>query len=106
NVVFTQAPTCFGDCDGEVIIDNPGGMGPYNITLSGPTNNSYTEGNGPPDDMNTNDLCAGTYTYVTTQQNGPCTNTGTFVIPDGPPCCEVSATGTDLLCNGDNSGSA
>lgn len=106
NVVFTQAPTCFGDCDGEVIIDNPGGMGPYNILLTGPTTSTYTEGNGPPDDMNANDLCAGTYTYTTTQQNGTCTNTGTFIIPDGPPCCEVSATGTDLLCNGDNSGSA
>ncbi|MBD3637745.1 MAG: gliding motility-associated C-terminal domain-containing protein [Crocinitomicaceae bacterium] len=105
-VTFTQAPTCFAGCDGEVIIDNPGGMGPYQITLSGPTNNTYTEGNGGPDDMNANDLCAGTYTYTTVQQNGNCSNTGTFVIPDGPPCCEVSATGTNLICNGDNSGAA
>ncbi|MBD3637481.1 MAG: gliding motility-associated C-terminal domain-containing protein [Crocinitomicaceae bacterium] len=105
-VVTTWAPSCFGASDGGVIIDNPGGMGPYNITVTGPVTDTYTEGNGPPDDLNIDDLPAGTYTYTTNQQNGNCTNTGTFTIAPGPPCCEVDASSVDVLCNGDATGSA
>ncbi|UKN01759.1 gliding motility-associated C-terminal domain-containing protein [Paracrocinitomix mangrovi] len=103
-VSLIYAPSCFGASDGGVTIDNPGGQGPYNVVVTGPVTASYTEGNGPPDALDIDDLPAGTYTYTTTQQNGSCTNTGTFTIPDGPPCCEITATATDVICNGGSTG--
>ncbi|MBI3133202.1 MAG: gliding motility-associated C-terminal domain-containing protein [Bacteroidetes bacterium] len=97
--------TCAGLNDGSVIIDNPGGSGPYQIVVTGPVNNTYTEGNGAPDNLNISNLPDGTYTYVVTSNSG-CTVTGTFTINPGIVCCTTTASSTPALCFGQSTGTA
>ena len=104
-VTVTANVTCTGVLDGEVIIDNPGGDGPYDIILTGPVNDTYTEGNGPPDDCNIDGLLAGDYTYTTISQDG-CVLSGTFTIAAATNCCTISATSVPATCFGQANGTA
>lgn len=97
--------TCAGTNDGSVIIDNPGGSGPYDVEIFGPVNDTYTEGNGPPDDLEIDNLPDGTYTYIVTSNSG-CTVTGTFTVNPGIVCCTTTASSTPALCFGGASGTA
>ncbi len=103
--VTTTDETCLGDNDGTVIIDNPGGNGPYTINLTGPINNTYNEGNGSPDFLSVTNLPPGLYSYTTTSNTG-CTINGTFTINPGPPCCSVTATGINPSCFNGSDGTA
>jgi large repetitive protein len=97
--------TCAGVTDGNVIVDNPGGDGPYDLILTGPVNDTYTEGNGPPDDANIDGLLAGDYIVTTITQDG-CENTQTFTIGAATNCCTVTATSTPATCFGGTNGTA
>jgi gliding motility-associated-like protein len=95
--------TCDGANDGSVTIDNAPGSGPYTVDIAGPSNQSFVEPNTGGGVASFTGLPPGNYTYTVTDASG-CTYDGVFVIGVGPTCCAVTAVGTDLLCNGDNSG--
>ena len=104
--ITTVDEGCFGADDGQVTIDNLPGNGPYTVDISGLSNQTIVEGDGATDVAGPfTGLPAGTYNYTVTGTAG-CTNSGTFVINDGAPCCSVTATGTDPLCNTDANGTA
>lgn len=88
------AATC-GVCNGSIIIDPSGGVGPYTPVWNIPVV--------PPLDTLTN-LCAGIYTVVITDANGCGQN---IVIPVnnfiGPI---LSITSTDVICNDSCNGTA
>lgn len=94
---------CDGANDGSVTIDNAPGSGPYTVDITGPSNQTFVEPNTAGGVANFTGLPDGNYNYTVTDAGG-CTTTGTFTINPGPQCCSVGAVGTDLLCNGDNSG--
>lgn len=101
--VATGDETCDGANDGTVSIDNAPGSGPYTVDIAGPSNQQFIEPNTAGGVANFSGLPDGNYTYTVTDAGG-CTFTGNFTINPGPTCCTVAAVGTDLLCNGDNSG--
>ncbi|TND09336.1 MAG: hypothetical protein FD123_1423 [Bacteroidetes bacterium] len=86
---------CFGQCTGTATVTPSGGTAPYSYSWapSGGTGATASA------------LCAGTYTVTVTDANG-CTTTRTFNITQPP--AGVSATGaqTNILCNGQCTGSA
>ena len=102
-VVTPVAESCDGANDGSVTINNAPGSGPYTVDIAGPSNQQFIEPNTVGGVATFNGLPDGNYTYTVTAANG-CTYDGVFVIAPGPTCCTVAAIGTDLLCNGDNSG--
>ncbi|MBX7095201.1 MAG: gliding motility-associated C-terminal domain-containing protein [Flavobacteriales bacterium] len=102
--VTPTAETCAGYNNGSVIIDNAVGAGPYTVTITGPANPpAVTEPNTVGGTAVFNNLPDGTYTYNVVSANG-CTATGTFSINPGPPCCSVTAAGTNVTCNGGSTG--
>jgi large repetitive protein len=103
--VTPTAETCANYNNGSVIINNPAGAGPYTVNISGPTTGSVVEANTAAATANFTNLPDGNYTYTVTGANG-CTTTGNFTIGAGPVCCSVTAAGTNILCNGANTGSA
>ena len=50
--------SCAGECSGSIVIEISGGVGSYTTTCDGIAGTTF------------NDLCAGTYTCVTTDENG------------------------------------
>ena len=94
--VNTTTEACLGDNTGTATINISGGTAPYTYNIAGPTPGSNGTGN-------FTNLAPGNYTFTVTD-NGGCQITGNFVIDPGPACCTVTATGTDLLCNNDGSG--
>ncbi len=96
--------TCLGNNDGSVtIVEGAGGVGPYTYTITGgPTIPA------PNNTGNFTGLAPGTYNYTVDDNGSGCSVTGTFIINPGISCCpspiNVVLNGTDLLCNGDNSG--
>jgi gliding motility-associated-like protein len=103
--VTPTAESCNNYNNGSVIINNPVGAGPYTVSISGPTTGSVTEANTAAATASFTNLPDGTYTYTVLATNG-CTRTGTFTIAPGPVCCSVTATNTNILCNGSTTGSA
>lgn len=110
NYAMLPAPTvtpvaeiCDGANDGQVTIDNAPGSGPYTVDITGPSNQTFVEPNTGAGVATFTGLPDGVYNYTVTSANG-CTYTGTFTINPGPGCCSVGAVGTDLTCNGNNSG--
>ncbi|MEW6469697.1 MAG: PKD domain-containing protein [Bacteroidota bacterium] len=86
---------CNGQCTGTATVTASGGTPGY----------TYTWSTVPPQYTATaTGLCAGTYTCTIRDANG-CTATSTFTITQ-PPVLNVSLTGTNVLCNGGNTGSA
>jgi large repetitive protein len=58
-----QDETCFGACDGFVVVAPGGGTSPYNFSWSGPSGIVGTS-------TVVNSLCVGTYTVTVTDNNG------------------------------------
>ena len=102
-VVTPVAETCAGANDGSVTINNAPGSGPYTVNITGPSNQSFVEPNTVGGVANFTGLPDGLYNYTVTDAGG-CVFTGTFTINPGPLCCSVTAVGTNLSCNGNNTG--
>lgn len=103
--VTPTAESCANYNNGSVVIDNAAGAGPYTVSIAGPTTGSVVEGNTAGAVASFTNLPDGNYTYTVTGANG-CTTNGNFVIGAGPICCSVTATGSNILCNGATTGSA
>ncbi|MBN4065712.1 gliding motility-associated C-terminal domain-containing protein, partial [Candidatus Amoebophilus asiaticus] len=84
---------CNGACDGTASITGAGGTPPYAY--------SWSTGAVTP---NINNLCPGTYTGTVTDANN-CQTTATVTITE-PAGMIPTIAGTNLQCNGDNSGAA
>lgn len=102
-VVTPVAETCAGYNNGSVTINNAPGPGPFTVTIAGPTTGSVVEPNTVAGVANFTGLPDGVYTYTVTSAAG-CSYNGTFTINPGPPCCSVTASGTNVLCNGGTTG--
>jgi len=90
---------CFGSCNGSVVSTVTGGTAPYTFAWSPAATNS-TVGT-----TNTGTgLCAGTYTITVTDATG-CTGTRTVTITQ-PPQITLTPTQTNILCNGQCTGTA
>ena len=85
--------SCFGVCDGSIVVAPQGGTQPY----------AYSWSNGATT-PNISALCAGTYTVTVTDDNG-CTLDSTFTINE-PPQVTFTTTTTDASCFGVCDGSA
>jgi hypothetical protein len=88
-----QHVSCFGETNGSLSITASGGTLPY----------SYTWNNGATA-SNVSNLAAGTYIVTITDGNG-CTQIDDFTITE-PQLLDVTATITDVTCNGGNDGTA
>lgn len=88
---------CFGAATGSATVTGAGGTLNYTYQWDGSAANQTT--------ATASNLLAGTYSVTVTDLNG-CTSVSTAVV--GQPATPVSTTtsGTDLLCNGDGSGTA
>ncbi len=86
---------CAGDSNGSAIISVSNATFPVQFFLD---NNSTAYPNG---DL-TNILSAGNHTVIIQDALG-CLDTLDFII-NGPPALVVTGSGTNILCNGDNSG--
>ncbi|HYG52494.1 MAG TPA: T9SS type B sorting domain-containing protein [Flavobacteriales bacterium] len=102
-VVTPIAETCAGYNNGSVTINNTPGPGPFTVTISGPASGTVVEPNTALGVASFTSLPDGVYTYTVTSAAG-CGYTGTFTINPGPPCCSVTAAGTNVLCNGGTTG--
>lgn len=91
SIISTTDVSCFGGNDGEATASSTGGTTPY----------TYLWSNADADSIGSN-LIAGSYTVTVTDANG-CTSSATVTITE-PPQLTATASGTDLLCNADNSG--
>ncbi|MCG8577215.1 MAG: SprB repeat-containing protein, partial [Flavobacteriales bacterium] len=92
-------PTCFGDCDAEVLVTPTGGNGPA-WTVSWSTDPASGAGTNPGIGF-----CSGTYT-LTVFDNNLCSKDTTVIIVD-PPLLTVTVDGiVDATCNGDCDGQA
>lgn len=96
-IAITPEP-CLGDDAGSITITVAGGTGPYTYDLSGPTSSSSGTGS-------FTGLAPGLYT-ITISDATTCVVDSSFTIPPGIPCCTVTATSTDALCNGGATGTA
>ncbi|MFK8044515.1 MAG: T9SS type B sorting domain-containing protein [Crocinitomicaceae bacterium] len=96
--VFTVTPSsCYGAGDASASITLLNGQAPISFDLSGPTSATNSTGT-------FTGLTAGLYVLTVTDDDG-CTLVENFVMPQGPSCCTVSATGVDPTCNGFTNGS-
>ncbi|MDQ3110558.1 MAG: PKD domain-containing protein [Bacteroidota bacterium] len=85
---------CNGACDGFISVTISGGTGPFTTSWS-PSGGNSTTASG---------LCPGTYTCNVTDANN-CPSSYSLTITE-PPALTVSATQTDVSCNGVCDGSA
>lgn len=94
--VTTTDIDCFGNCNGSVSVDTTGTNGPGTIQwFNGGTAIPGATG------LTVTNLCAGTYSAEVT--DALCTITVTGSVAE-PTELLVTSNGTDLSCNGDNSG--
>lgn len=103
--VTPTAESCNNYNNGSVVIDNPVGSGPYTVNITGPATASFVEPNTAAGVATFTNLPDGNYNYTVTGSNG-CTTSGSFTITPGPNCCTVTASGTNILCNGGTTGMA
>lgn len=87
--------SCFGGSNGQATVTMAGGTPGF--TFSWNTTPVQTT-------QNATGLTAGTYTATVTDANG-CTSTSTTTITQ-PTALTLTANGTDVLCNGGNTGTA
>lgn len=101
-----KQPRCFNLCDGSVNIFNSGGSPPYDITiLSSPSGSvvaTYTNIPAVTTTTITN-LCAGTFSFVVTDDNG-CNRTFTTTMVQPTPVAPNGSV-TNVSCNGFCNGS-
>src|SRR5690554_1040936 len=95
--VTTTTETCGGTNQGTATITMTGGVSPFTYNITGPQTSSNATGS-------FTNLPPGNYNY-TVNTGGGCDVTGTFTIIAGPPL-PVTASGTDLTCNGSADGTA
>lgn len=103
--VTPTSESCNNYNNGSVIINNPVGAGPYTVNITGPATGSVVEPNTAGGVASFTNLPDGSYSYTVTGNNG-CTTSGAFTIAPGPLCCSVTATGTNVACNGGATGTA
>jgi len=84
---------CFGEHTGTVGGNAIGGVSPYQYNWSNGINTSSAT-----------NLAAGAYSVTINDANG-CTSTATVTLTE-PPALKLSVHTTDILCNGNNTGSA
>lgn len=90
----SSGPTCAADTNGSISITVTGGTPPY----------TFDWGNGITDEDPTG-LLAGTYTVMVSDSAG-CMGTGQAVTLTAPTALAISIdTSTDILCDGDSTGS-
>lgn len=96
NTLSSTSTTCNGDCDGTALTTTSGGTPPYIYSWS-PT--------GPPTQTNSlaTSLCAGLYTVTVTDNRG-CVQADTISVIT-PDSLFTTSNPTDVICNGENSGS-
>lgn len=87
--------TCYAGCNGSINVNNVSGNNPP-YTYAWSTSPAQTT-------AIASNLCAGQYTITITDLNN-CTTSSPFTVTE-PNQLLPNATKTDLLCNGDNSGS-
>ncbi|MFT4524355.1 MAG: gliding motility-associated-like protein, partial [Bacteroidia bacterium] len=88
-------PTCGGECDGSLTVTPSGGSPPY-IILWLPNGESTPT---------INNLCAGEYILVLTDENG-CSVTDTFILIEPPVLTAAITDVTQVLCENGCTGSA
>jgi len=93
SVITTTNVTCFGGTDGGATASSTGGTTPY----------FYSWSNSDPDSILSN-VGIGTYTVTVSDLNG-CSDTAQVTITQ-PPQLTATISGTDILCFGNNTGSA
>ncbi|QLE00027.1 DUF11 domain-containing protein [Galbibacter sp. BG1] len=101
---FTQTNVlCNGDNSGAINLTPAGGTSPYTYAW---TTTDGTIPAGQEDNQDISNLTAGTYTATITDTNG-CTNPTPISVTITEPGAVVSGstTSTDVLCNGDSTGS-
>lgn len=86
--------SCFGSCDGSVIVAPQGGTSPYDYVWSNGAANSPTN----------NNLCLGTYNVTVTDDNG-CTGTASITVSSPPQVVISGIVTTDETCAGNCDGS-
>ncbi len=86
---------CYGSCDGSIDLSVSGGTSPYTYEWD-------TDPNQNTEDIN--DLCAGDFTVIVTDDNG-CSATATYTVTEPAPLTATSSV-TDVTCNGDCDGTA
>jgi large repetitive protein len=86
--------SCFGGCNGSVIVTAGGGTPGYTYSWAPSGGNSFTA----------TGLCAGTYTVTVTDANG-CTRTATAIITQ-PTLLTASTVVTPVLCFGGCNGTS
>ncbi len=92
-----NSPSCYGLADGSISATMLNGLPPYTYNLSGAATASNNTGN-------FTGLAAGLYVLeVIDAKNCPVIQN--ITIPQGPSCCEVSASGVDPTCSNVNDGS-
>ena len=95
DVVLSQSPTCTGQQNGCVTATVTGGTPVYSYSWS-------------PNIGNTSNICglaAGTYSVTVTDANG-CTKSASVTVETDPAVIAVINSSSNLLCHGDNTGSA
>jgi gliding motility-associated-like protein len=99
NTSFTKSDVfCFGEATGSINLSVSGG------TPGTPPNEyTYIWSDLPITTQDRSNLSAGTYTVTVTDDNG-CTETETITVGSRPRI-EIDSTVTDVLCNGDATGS-
>jgi gliding motility-associated-like protein len=98
-LTFTNEPTCFGFSDGSFTVNVSGGVGTINFVLTDSQGGQVNSGN-----SNTaNNLTSGWY-YINVTDNICAFNDSVFL--GQPDQIQVDLNLTDVLCNGDLSGSA
>ncbi|MDX2362470.1 MAG: T9SS type A sorting domain-containing protein [Crocinitomicaceae bacterium] len=93
-----ESTSCYGNCDGEIVVTASGGNGGYTFGISGVID--------PPQSSNIlTGLCAGNYTIEILDQFG-CSLQFVASVDDAPLLyVENNAIITDVTCNGGNDGS-
>ena len=95
-VVSTNDVLCFGDATGSIIVSTTGGTQPYTYDWDNLVGNN--------DPQNQNNLTAGTYILITTDAGG-CSTTISATINQPNSALDAQSTVTDVLCNGQSTGS-
>ncbi len=93
SVLSIDSANCYGASDGSIEVSSTGGVLPYAYSWNNSTSNALNTG-----------LSAGVYAVTVTDANGCDTSLSASVAQ--PDSISIAITGTDLLCNNDNSGSA
>lgn len=96
NILTLNEPTCNGDDDGLIAVEATGGNGGFTY--------NWLDGIGVPSGGTLSLIPAGDYQVEVVDDQG-CTNQTTITLGQ-PDAVTSTVTGTDVLCFGDNSGTA